>query len=267
MIYTLESNNAVLKVDTRNCEVASFKRKDKDIEYMWGGSSEYWANRNPILFPHIGSPKDKILNFKGTDYKVNNHGFLRNSEFVLVEQSDDYLTFEFNDNEESYKQYPYHFKMIVKYTLKDNEVIIDYRIINKEEGKLYFGFGLHPAFNCPLDENKSFSDYWIEFDEDDVQGKRLMLSYELFDKYPTYIIENPLSRKISLSDGDNKVVMSINDKFKTFALWTPKAPFICLEPWINTFDYEESNQFEKLSNMLVLDKDEEYKVGYSYKVE
>ena len=44
---------------------------------MWNGDKEYWANRNPLLFPHVSAPTNKILNFKGTDYKVNNHGFIK----------------------------------------------------------------------------------------------------------------------------------------------------------------------------------------------
>lgn len=267
MIHTLENSVAVLMVDTKACEIASFRRKDKDIEYMWNGDPQFWANRNPILFPHIGSPKDKVINFKGSDCKVGNHGVLRQSEFELIEQGDDYLRFAFSDNENTYKAYPYHFRMEVKYTLCDNEVFVAYRICNIEEEKLPFGFGLHPAFNCPLSEKKEFNDYCVEFDAEDVEGKCLKLSYELFEKYPTYIINNPLSKKITLSDGENKVIMKIDDKFKVFAIWTPHAPFVCLEPWINTFDYNETKVFEDLSNLIVLNKNEEYEVAYSFAIE
>ena len=65
MIYTLENEIAIIQIDTHACEIASFKRKDKDIEYMWNGDPKYWANRNPILFPHVSAPSNKVLNFKG----------------------------------------------------------------------------------------------------------------------------------------------------------------------------------------------------------
>ena len=88
MLYTLENNTALLSVDTYACEIHSFRRKDKDIEYMWNGDPAFWSGRNPVLFPHVSSPKNKILNFKGKDHPVNNHGFCRRSEFEFVKQSD-----------------------------------------------------------------------------------------------------------------------------------------------------------------------------------
>mgnify|MGYP002868669759 CR=1 FL=1 len=266
MIYTLESECAVLKVDTFACEIASFRRKDKDIEYMWNGDPAYWANRNPLLFPHVTAPSNKILNFKGQDYKVNNHGFPRKSEFTFVEQKKDMLHFMLKDDEKTLKEYPYHFELHVFYTLKQNEVFIDYEVINKEEGKLYFGFGQHPAFNCPLDKDKKFDDYFVEFEKEDVEGSRLNLSYELFEKYPTYVINHPLSRVFTLSDGENKVVMKTDEKYKIFALWSPHAPFVCLEPWVNRIEPEDvSTPFEERDN-VVLDQGETYHIAYSFAI-
>lgn len=266
MIYTLENDIAILKVDTFACEIASFKRKDKPIEYMWNGDKQYWANRNPLLFPHVSAPTNKILNFKGTDAKVNNHGFARKSEFTFLKQNDNSLLFELNSNEDTLKEYPYHFRLLVKYTLIDNKVIIEYEVINKEDGPIYFGFGQHPAFNCPLDKNKKFNDYYIEFDKEDVIDKKLNLSYELFDKHPTYIIKNPKSRIFTLSDGTNKVIMRVDDKYKIFAIWTPHAPFVCLEPWVNTLDKNDTiTPFEE-RDVICLNKDDKYQIKYEFEI-
>ncbi len=266
MIYTLENDLAILKVDTKACEIASFRRKDKDIEYMWDGDARYWANRNPLLFPHVSAPANKILNFKGKDCQVNNHGFCRKSEFTFISKTDDELRFQLCDSEDTYKEYPYHFELNVTYTLKENRVYINYQVINREDGKLYFGFGQHPAFRCPLVEDKKFSDYWIEFEKDDVENRRLDLSYELFEKYPTYIIKNPQSRVFTLSDGENKVRMYTDDKYRIFAIWTPHAPFVCLEPWVNTIDKNDTETpFEQRDN-IVLEKGEDYKIAYSFEI-
>ena len=266
MVYTLENEVAVISIDTHACEIASFRRKDKDIEYMWNGDPQYWANRNPVLFPHVSAPENKILNFKGSDHKVNNHGFARNSEFEFVSQSDNALTFRLEDNDETYSQYPYHFVLQVKYTLTGNRVNIEYEILNKEDGKMYFGFGQHPAFNCPLDQSKSFSDYYIEFEKDDVENRRLNLSYELFEKYPTYIIEDPKSRVFTLSDDTNKVIVSVDDKYRIFALWTPHAPFVCLEPWVNSIDRSDTVTAFEQRDVICLEKDEKYNIGYSIEI-
>ncbi|MBQ5805341.1 MAG: aldose 1-epimerase family protein [Erysipelotrichaceae bacterium] len=266
MLYTLENETAVLCVDTYACEIRSFRRKDKEIEYMWNGDPAFWSGRNPVLFPHVSSPKNKILNIKGKDCKVNNHGFCRRSEFEFMEQGEDFLLFRLTDDAETYAQYPYRFELLVKYTLKQNQVFIDYRIVNKDEEDMYFGFGQHPAFNCPLVPEKTFSDYWIEFEKEDVEGRKLDLSYELFEKYPTYIVKDPESRVFTLTDGENKVVMRISDQYRIFALWTPHAPFVCLEPWVNTLDGTEDVPFEERPGNITLSPKEEYRIGYSFEI-
>ena len=265
MIYTLENNIAILKVDTFACEIHSFKRKDKDIEYMWNGDSKYWANRNPLLFPHVSAPENKILNFKGKDYKVNNHGFARKSEFEFIEQGEDYLLFRLTDNEDSLNEYPYHFELDVKYTLKENVLDIAYVVKAKSED-IYFGFGQHPAFNCPLDSNKKFNDYYIEFEKDDVSNNRLDLSYELFEKYPTYRIDNMKSRMFKLTDGENSVIMKVDDKYKIFAIWSPFAPFVCLEPWVNSIDKKDLDTPFESRDVIHLNNNEKYNISYSIEI-
>ena len=143
---------------------------------------------------------------------------------------------------------------------------IDYEVINKEAGPLYFGFGQHPAFRCPLAASKQFDDYSIEFEKEDVPGKKLALSYELFEKYPTYIVMDPASRVFTLSDGENKVVMKVDEKYRIFAVWTPHAPFVCLEPWVNTLDKEDHDTpFEK-RDVIKLDEGKTYEIGYSFAI-
>ncbi|MBQ6333660.1 MAG: hypothetical protein IJI46_01120 [Erysipelotrichaceae bacterium] len=266
MIYTLENDVAVLKVDTWACEIASFSRKDKDIEYMWNGDPKYWANRNPLLFPHVSAPANKVLNFKGQDYSVNNHGFCRKSEFEFVEQGEDYLLFRIKTNEETLKEYPYLFELDVRYTLEGNKVSIAYEVKNKEDGKLYFGFGQHPAFNCPLDPNKQFTDYRIEFEKDDVENKVIELSYEFFEKYHTFVVNEPKSRVFTLTDGENSVIMRTDDKYRIFAIWTPMAPFVCLEPWVDSIERDDvSTPFEQ-RDVVILEKGESYHIGYSLEI-
>ena len=183
-----------------------------------------------------------------------------------MEQGEDYLEFRLCDSEDTLKEYPYHFELRVRYVLKENQVSVNYEVINKEEGKLYFGFGQHPAFNCPLTRDRKFSDYWIEFDAEDVEGKRLDLSYELFERYPTFVVNNPKSRTFTLSDGENKVVMNVDDKYKIFAVWTPMAPFVCLEPWVNSLDLNDTETPFEERDVVVLNEGESYQIAYRFSI-
>ena len=102
--------------------------------------------------------------------------------------------------------------------------------------------------------------------KEDVLNNRLDLSYELFKQYPTYIINNPKSRIYTLSDGDNKVVMHIDDKYKIFAIWTPMAPFVCLEPWVNSIDKNDIDTPFEDRDLIKLEKNNKYQIGYSFEI-
>ena len=88
MQFTLQNKTARIVLDTHAAEIHSFQRKDKDFEYMWNGNPEYWAGRNPVLFPQVSSHDSKINIYKGKEYAMGNHGFARNSEFEPVSETD-----------------------------------------------------------------------------------------------------------------------------------------------------------------------------------
>ena len=57
----IENEVAVVEVKTLAAEITSFYDKEKNIEHMWQGDPQFWAGRNPILFPlsliHIFFPR------------------------------------------------------------------------------------------------------------------------------------------------------------------------------------------------------------------
>ena len=266
MIYTLENDIAVLKVDTKACEIASFRRKDKDIEYMWDGDPAYWANRNPLLFPHVSAPSNKILNFKGEDYKVNNHGFCRKSEFQFVEQSEDCLHFRLCDNEESRKKYPFSFELEITHRLEGRKVTVEWKVTNPSADEpLYFSIGGHPAFNCPVDAGTKKTDYFIRFDghEKDasipyvlidqpsqgidvehvqqlpLDGGYIPITDTTFDR-DAYIFDEGTVQTATLCYPDKTPFVTLSAPgFPSFGVWSKPhtdAPFVCLEPWIGRCD-------------------------------
>ena len=253
MKYELKNDAVSLLVDTKACEIHSFKRNDDDYEYMWNGNEEYWKGRNPILFPQVSSTKDKTIKIDDKTYPMGNHGFARNSEFTFVEQDDNSLTFVLSDDEDTLRQYPYHFDLFVNYVLDGYKLDISYKIVNKNEETMPFGFGLHPAFNTP----KDFKDVKLVLDDRDT----LEISNELFEKYPTYSYEpNPYTHASLFTNGHE-----IRLDFKGFdilAIWSPFAPFVCVEPWL-TPDPEEGVDFKKRRGMIKLEPNEVYNISYS----
>jgi len=163
--FRLESGTAAVVVDEHASEIHSFRRKDTDFEYMWQGDPAYWKGRNPTLFPMVGSTWDKILHINGKEYVTGNHGFTRNADFTCIEHDDSHLVMELKSSDETREQYPFDFTLHITYALEGETLKISYEITNENEVVMPFNFGLHPAFNCPLDPEKTFADYRIEFSD------------------------------------------------------------------------------------------------------
>ena len=97
-------------------------------EVLWQGDPAYWSGRNPILFPIVGSTFDKKIHLFGKIFEMGNHGFARNSEFELVSHTEDQITVRLKESEKTLTQYPFHFTLMVRYTLVQNTVHINYSI-------------------------------------------------------------------------------------------------------------------------------------------
>ena len=277
----VENSKYVLEVSEKAAEITSFFDKDLELEYMWQGDPTYWAGRNPILFPIISNTWTKKYTIDGEEYAMGNHGLARHAIFTCLENTDDSITMEFCSDEETLAQYPFDFSLRVRYTLIEDKVQIDYEITNTGTKPMPFSFGLHPAFNCPLENGKQFSDYYIEFGSEEYLNvfQRETLSF-VKDSEPTKVIpldndkilstimlENVISPYVQLTDGKHGVEVSCAG-YKYLALWTkPKAPFICIEPWHGLGDMKENNyRFEERPGTMILESGRIYQTSYYIKV-
>ena len=278
-MYNLTNKNASVTVKEMAAEITSFISKDTNIEYMWQGNPEFWAGRNPILFPIVGNTWSKDYQIEGKTYSFkSNHGFARSSNFSLVCKDEDSLTLRLKDNEDTYSQYPFHFTLDVEYKLINKRLTITYTITNNDEKDMPFGFGLHPAFNCPMVENEKFTDYYIEFSNNENQknligpyvlnGNKINLNYEIFKDNPTLIFENLNSCYVSITNGKHKVSVSATG-YKWFGIWTKEnAPYVCLEPWMSHSDFSLTNKdFYNREGTIVLKPETSYTISYTIEID
>jgi galactose mutarotase-like enzyme len=235
---------------------------------MWQGDAKYWAGRNPTLFPMVGSTYDKKLHIHGKEYAIGNHGFTRHSDFTCIEHDDHHLIMELKDNEETRKQYPFAFTMHIVYTLDHRELQIHYEITNDNEEVMPFHFGLHPAFNCPLDPSKSFEDYHLEFNTPEVvngtETTCIPLNREALKK--TIILTCPKSTEASLSDGEHMVTVHY-EGYEWLAFWSPEAPFVCIEPWHSHTDFTEVKvPYDEREGTIKLEPHQKWTTDYTIRV-
>ncbi|MCM1228223.1 MAG: aldose 1-epimerase family protein [Clostridium sp.] len=282
MIYELKNNNLKLTADTFGAELHSINLNG--LEYLWQ-CGDSWKRYAPILFPFICSPKNGLYNADGKQYKMNaNHGFARDSEFELYEKTENSISFKLTENERTLSQYPYKFTFIVKYSIYENTVKVEHYVSNNDSRLMYFYIGGHPAFNCPLENGESFTDYYVEYESNEhvtrnVNGKDevvmengniLDMTRELFD-YDSLVLPYPNSKSVSLKSRKSQRYVTVDfPESKCITVWSPTgnddASFVCLEPWtsVPTYFDDDEPDIEKKAHAISLAPEKTY--GYSYTI-
>ena len=59
-------------------------------------------------------------------------GFARDLPFDLFEQTATSITFVLKSDENTFERYPFEFALYVKYTLHENQLVVNYRVYNLE---------------------------------------------------------------------------------------------------------------------------------------
>lgn len=291
MVYKIQNEYLSATINFKGAELYSLLNNKDGTEYIWQRDPKYWSYCAPVLFPIVGNLRDKKTIINNQEYQMNTHGFLRNQEFELLHQSEAEISFVNTFNKETLKLYPFKYKVVITYTLKEKTLRTIYKVINENHEPLQFNIGGHPAINCPLYERDEFSDYVITFEKEEsftspkVEGngtlnfheaarryeslKSIQLDYELFN-IDTIVIPRVRSKYVTLLNKDNLGIKFSFPNFKSFAIWSPygkKAPFVCLEPWIGYGDrYDTDYQFNKKDDLITLKALDEFAVFYDIEI-
>ena len=218
---------------------------------------------------------------------MGTHGFARKSEFALKSLDDSSISFSLTSNEDTKKEYPFDFELIVTYTLSGYRVDCIHEIINLGDKPLIATTGAHPGFNVPLD-NGSFEDWYVEFSEDcspdelvfsdtcfntgykrpfEIENSRIIrLSHRLFDIDAVFMSRIAPAITLKSAKSERFVRLEYAD-MPYLGLWhMPKsdAPYVCIEPWcgLPSFDGKTEDLSEKC-DMLRIGKGSSKTVKYA----
>src|SRR5882672_4235690 len=144
------------------------------LEYIWQANAAYWAKHSPVLFPIVGELKDGKYFFNNKEYKLSRHGFARDKTFEAEKTSPASAVFTLRSDEQTLAVYPFHFIFRVKYEIKDATLSCTYHVTNGGDNTMYFSLGGHPAFNVPLISSLKYSDYVLEFNNDENLNRSLL---------------------------------------------------------------------------------------------
>ena len=245
------SEHYSVTVSRLGAETVSFMDHNLQKEYLWQGNPEYWDGQAPFLFPLVGRMPEGKLRIAGKEYPMPLHGFARDSEFTIKEQSDNRLVLTFSDNETTHTMYPFAFTLICSFELNGNVLKVSRTVQNQSGEPMPFCIGEHFGFN--LDFNGcTIRDYYIKmaahetapiyrvtnrmelsnpepyFNESDI----IRLDEHIFD-HDALIFRDLSKNGASVrNDWDEHGVSVYAPDFGQLAFWAmPNAPFVCIEPW------------------------------------
>jgi len=275
-MHVLENEFLSVGILNKGAELCSISNKINGLEYLWQAEPSVWAFHAPNLFPVVGNCMNNQIQIDGVKYPMQRHGFARHSQFILTEISDNHGVFTLECSEDTLAVYPYKFSFEVIYHLQDTEIVIVYRVINKDEKPMYFSIGAHPAFNVPFSKDGVYDDYYIEFDQDEIllkhlfneaglftgdtvqlnlENRRLNLSKDLF-RDGALVFKEILSKEVLIRNHQSPNFISVTyEDFKSLGIWAaPDAPFVCIEPWLGYADSAgEQKEFSHKEGIQKLD--------------
>ncbi len=255
----LENEVLLVEMKTAGAELTRIFHKDTGLEYLWNADSKFWGRHSPVLFPTVGRLVEDTYLVDGKPYHLGQHGFARDRDFQVVEQTEKSVRFELDADEDSLAVYPYKFKLSIIYTIEKNTVAVSYEVENTDNKRIYFSIGAHPAFNLPLTDGTTFEDYYLDFGTEenletlclegpyrsgeikkvvDEAARYLPLNYDLF-KNDALIFDALKQKEMTIkSDKTPHFVKVSFPEFPFVGVWTAKAgtPFLCIEPWYGIAD-------------------------------
>ena len=171
----------------------------------------------PILFPFPNRIRNASFVWEGREYvipaetgrhdKTGNaiHGFCLDRPWRVIQQGDRFAVGRFQlsvDAPERRALWPADFVIEVRYELRGSALRADIRIENPDSVPLPWGFGTHPYFRLPLDEDSQPARCLIEVPADS--------EWVLKDCLPTGE-RRPVSRDKDLREGEYFDVLTLDD--------------------------------------------------------
>lgn len=259
-MHTLKNEMLAISVSSHGAELSSIRKGS--VEYLWQADPKFWARHSPVLFPIVGSVWEGRYRVAGKEFLLGQHGFARDMDFTLVDQTDTMLRYRLESTEETLAKYPWPFRLEIAYRLHDNKIDVIWDVTNPGPEDMFFQIGAHPAFNYPDYDPIAEARGYFSFDrkeglecirikekgcvdaitkyplELDADG-RYPLTSSTFDVIDTLMLQDSQLRRVTLHRTDGTPWLSLGFTAPVVGLWSPpcrNAPFICIEPWYGRCD-------------------------------
>ena len=252
----LENDKLTVEIAELGAQLHSIRRNDNQVEYLWQGDPASWKRQAPVLFPFVGRLKDDQYEYAGETYHQTQHGFARDREFKVIDQTSSRVVLEQTEDEETLKVFPFVFQLRITYELAGDQLNVYYAVTNPDsKHSLIYAIGAHPGFNMPLNNDGAFEQVQLsvspaeEYSRVVLDGpyndsqnpiminmqKPLTINHELF-KNDAIIFETEGAKfTATLTDPVNNHGVHVHTLgTQHVGVWSPypaKANLVCVEPW------------------------------------
>lgn len=259
-MQTLKNEVLTIEVSGHGAELSAIRKGG--TEYLWQADPKFWGRHSPVLFPIVGSVWEGRYRVGDREFALGQHGFARDMEFGLVEQTVSSLRYRLESTEETLAVYPWPFRLEIGYRLHGSRIDVIWEVFNPGSEDMFFQIGAHPAFNYPdydpaLNERGYFSfdrkeglecirlkekgcvDAVTRYPLDLDANGMYPLSKGTFDLIDTLVLQDGQIRKVTLHRVDGTPWLSLDFTAPVVGLWSPpqmNAPFVCIEPWYGRCD-------------------------------
>lgn len=243
--YVLEnkaSQTSMEVVPERGCIISKYIHNNEPIFYLEQESLEDITKNirggNPILFPISSYLVDETYHYNDTAYHLKQHGFARNLAGKVVnthaDENSASITLEIVDNEETYVRYPFHFKLIMQYTLNKNGLSVQATVYNHDNKVMPFYLGYHPYFYVADKEKLELNIPSSSYDE--LISNSMVQHAFNFNQNESNVIYDQLQNNLcEMIDHTRQLKVSVTSDgvFEYVVLWALQGkPFVCIEPWM-----------------------------------
>lgn len=254
MKQTLSNNLLTVEIDSAGAELQSIVNNRTRYQYLWQGDKKFWGRRSPVLFPIVGSVWNGEFRMDGNVYPMSQHGFARDMEFEIMEDSpENEAWFFLESSDETLTKYPRRFRLEIGYRLESERLMVMWRVKNTDTLAMDFQIGAHPAFNMPDFSTADSEHGYFLFDNRQVKSQiiaekgcigteektielntdgMLPIDDTTFEADALIFADNQVHR-VSLLDKEHQPYISLLFRAPLVGLWSPAAdcPFVCIEPW------------------------------------
>lgn len=250
MKITIKNGNLSAIVDTHGAELKSVKNEQIGLEYLWQGNPAIWSDSAPFLFPVVARQLDDKYTMDGVSRTMPMHGFAKDLDFAVTEQTQDSVTMELHETAQTLVWYPFNFCLKTTFRLAGDRLSVQHEVTNENDRDMPFSIGEHPGFNAPMVPGDKLEDYFLEFSQEEnaerwylddeiicgsepyLNGREIPVDSHTFDR-GALIFKGLKSDSVTLRSRQHShsVTMDLTG-WNYLGIWAkPAAPYVCMEPW------------------------------------